>query len=226
MSINYLPVNNLYNQNNPNNIIPFRGKTDFAQKIFVLKTPKKGLVKHNSFLHPNLKLVTKPDGEKGVFATGKIKKDEIVCIFVGDFLTGKEVSQLPQSMQCKTLQVAGDIFQIGSKDPENLKAFDAAEHFNHSCQPNLFLTGNNILVAERRIKKGEELFYDYGTSDTFGNPDTVAGWKCTCGAPNCRGENNPEAYKKIIPDLAKKYGLDKALNMVADYIAKIYTSIK
>lgn len=220
-NININPKNNYYHINN---VIPFRSKFNIARDILIIKSPQKGLVKHNSFLHPNLKLVTKENGYMGVFASGKIKKNEIVCIFVGDFITGEEVAKLPLEMQCKTLQVSPNIYQLGSKYIDKLNTYDAAEYFNHSCEPNLFLTGNNILVAQRKIKKGEELCYDYAASDSAGNPELLAGWKCRCGSVNCRGGINAEAYKKVIPELAQKHGLKRALNMVSDYIAKLYTS--
>lgn len=192
------------------------------QDKLVIRTSKEGLVKKNSFLHPNLELRDKGEETKGVFATGPINKGEIVCIFVGDIFTRAELEKLPMDLQCRTLQLAPDIYQLASKDPKNKEAFDAAEFFNHSCEPSLFLTGNNVLIAAKDIKAGEELTYDYGTSDTKGNPDTLAGWKCNCGAEDCRGENSPEAYRAIIAKLREKYGATRALDFVSDYIKKIY----
>ena len=220
---------NYYQNASPLNSIKFsgRGKSNPLEgDKLIIRTPEAGLVKQNSFLHPNLELRQKADQEKGVFATGPVKKGEIVCIFVGDILSEDEVKKLPRDLQNKTLQLAPKIYQIASKDPENTKAFDAAEHFNHSCDPNLYLTGNNVLIAARDIKDGEELCYDYGTSDTQGNPDTQAGWECNCGSPNCRHANSPDAYKTIIPRLSQKFGENRALDFVADYIKKIFLSTK
>ncbi|MDD3435757.1 MAG: SET domain-containing protein [Candidatus Gastranaerophilales bacterium] len=222
----------LYSKYNAPNIIPFKQSLleDYKKQTpkqdplegdkLVISTPKEGLVKQNSFLHPNLKLKYKSNGERGVFATGEVKKGEIVCIFVGDIFTADELKKLPEDLQRKTLQLAPDIYQLASKNPNDTKAFDAAEYFNHSCEPNLFLTGNNILIAGRDIKPSEELTFDYGTSDTLGNPDI--GWKCDCGATNCRGENTPDAYRGIIAKLSEKYGQERALDLVANYIKQMY----
>ena len=170
-----------------------------------IHTSKTGLHKENSFLNDNLKLVSKADAPPTVVATGPIEKGEIVCIFVGDVITKKELDKLPKDVQCESLQLAPEIYQIASKNPKNREAFDAAEYFGHSSTPNTFLMGNNVLVAGKDIKKGEEVTYDYGTSDTAGNPDTTS---------------KLDAYKTIIPKLAEEYGVQGALDRVAQYIAE------
>jgi SET domain-containing protein len=56
-----------------------------------------------------------------------------------------------------------------------------ARYVNHSCHPNCYtdVVGKTIwIVAARRIRKGEELTYDYNT-------DGVAGIPCRC-RPWCR----------------------------------------
>ncbi|MFN8614294.1 MAG: SET domain-containing protein [Vampirovibrionales bacterium] len=209
----YFPTSALSASSNP----PVTHSSPQADQ-FVIRSPQ-GLVKKNSFLHPNLRLETAPNGNKRVVATGPIQQGDLVCIFVGDIITRDELLKLPITTQRQSLQLAENIYQVGSKDPN--KAPDEAEFFNHSCNPNTVLTGNNVLVAKRTIAPGEELTYDYGTSDTQGNPDTNA-WPCTCGSTPCRGTNSPEAYKTIIPQLAAQYGPQGAYNRVADYVAKKY----
>ena len=151
------------------NLIPFRGAEVQQTKIqqdplsgdkLIIRTPKEGLIKQNSFLHPNLELKNKTAEEKGVFATGAINKGEIVCIFVGDIFSETELKKLPMDLQRKTLQLAPDIYQLASKNPNNKEAFDAAEYFNHNCDPNLFLTGNNVLIAAKDIKAGDIVSVD------------------------------------------------------------------
>jgi uncharacterized protein len=56
-----------------------------------------------------------------------------------------------------------------------------ARYINHSCRPNCYsdIVGRTIwIIAARRIRKGEELTYDYNT-------DGVAGIRCLCH-PACR----------------------------------------
>jgi SET domain-containing protein len=56
-----------------------------------------------------------------------------------------------------------------------------ARYVNHACRPNCYtdIDGRTIwILAARRIRKGEELTYDYNT-------DGVAGIRCLC-RPGCR----------------------------------------
>ena len=64
---------------------------------------------------------------------------------------------------------------------------NGAELINHSCQPNLALRGFRgrlWLVSLRRIRKGEELAYDY----KFDKNGVKT--RCQCGSANCRGTIN------------------------------------
>ena len=56
-----------------------------------------------------------------------------------------------------------------------------ARYVNHACRPNCYtdIVGRTIwIIAARRIRKGEELTYDYNT-------EGVAGIQCLC-RPRCR----------------------------------------
>lgn len=197
---------------------------NFLNRLRLLSNPSSGaegqpltvylsspLVKKNSFIHRHAGMRPKADGSLGVFATGPIRKHEIVCIFVGDVLTGAALGRLSPDMQRKTLQLGEDIY-LAATNPEGEPEMDEADYFNHSCDPNLYLSGNNVLIAAHNIKPGEELCYDYGTSDIAGNPDTGGDWICQCGSGGCRGRNDPDAYRHLVP----KYGSD----CVAHYVAR------
>jgi len=56
-------------------------------------------------------------------------------------------------------------------------------YMNHSCDPNTWWEGNHTLVARRAIAAGEEVTYDYATSEI------ALEWAmpCACGSPICRG---------------------------------------
>ena len=77
-------------------------------------------------------------------------------------------------------------------DPDNF--------INHSCDPNLrYDTAGNV-VAARDIRKGEEVFIDYGFFVVnFDEPFT-----CTCGTRSCRGRIRRQDWKK----LAATYGMN------------------
>ncbi|DAZ94112.1 TPA: hypothetical protein N0F65_008976 [Lagenidium giganteum] len=69
------------------------------------------------------------------------------------------------------------------------------EYVNHSCNPNARLvvsenTPEVAFVAIRDIKEGENLSFDYSTSEW--NMDEK--FDCRCGSPNCRGHIGGAKY--------------------------------
>ena len=54
---------------------------------------------------------------------------------------------------------------------------------NHSCEPNVGMGGNVLLVSMRDIAAGEELTIDYALF--LGNPGFAM--DCRCGTAACRG---------------------------------------
>ncbi len=76
-------------------------------------------------------------------------------------------------------------------------------YINHSCQPNVGLMGNVVLVARRLITRGEELTIDYATF-----LDGAFRMDCKCGAARCRRVvrgtdwRNPSFRRRTGPYLA------------------------
>ncbi len=56
-------------------------------------------------------------------------------------------------------------------------------YMNHSCDPNTWWADDHTLVARRDIAPGEEVTYDYATTETA----CVWAMPCACGSPDCRG---------------------------------------
>ncbi|MCS6834928.1 MAG: SET domain-containing protein [Anaerolineae bacterium] len=54
---------------------------------------------------------------------------------------------------------------------------------NHSCDPNTWWADDDTMVARRDILPGEEVTYDYATTDV----DLPFAMICRCGSSNCRG---------------------------------------
>jgi hypothetical protein len=64
---------------------------------------------------------------------------------------------------------------------------------NHSCNANVWFHGSeNKFLARRDIKLGDEVTYDYGTTEC--NPKW--GMDCLCGLPMCRGRITGDDWKK------------------------------
>lgn len=73
------------------------------------------------------------------------------------------------------------------------------QYINHSCDPSGWWLTYGVLTARRDIKPGEEITYDYSTSDIQLNYQM----DCLCGSDSCRGVFTSEDYLK--PDFQKKY---------------------
>ena len=70
---------------------------------------------------------------------------------------------------------------------------------NHSCEPNGGLRGEAVLVAMRDIKEGEEITFDYATTECIDGE-----WECLCGTPACRGTIRGTDWKLL--SLQERYG--------------------
>jgi D-alanine-D-alanine ligase len=85
-----------------------------------------------------------------------------------------------------------EVWVTWSQEPEDWKPI------NHSCDPNAWLEGFN-LVARRRISRGEEIRVDYAT---YGN-NLLAPFDCQCGAENCRSRVREDDHLQPFMD---RYG--------------------
>lgn len=73
---------------------------------------------------------------------------------------------------------------------------------SHSCDPNIWWISDTQLAARCDIEPGEEITYDYSTSDV--SPDWVAEWDCKCGAKDCRMRITSRDC--LQEDFQRKYG--------------------
>ena len=129
----------------------------------------------------------------GTVAIESIAAGEVVAAFGGRCVTRVEFDLLPVSQQIRSLQIDEDLYMAGAPEPE------PADFINHSCNPNCLLTGNVILVARRDIAVGEELGYDYATTDGSDYDE----FECSCGAKSCRGKISGHDW--MLPELQLRY---------------------
>eukprot|EP00456_Euglypha_rotunda_P058851 TRINITY_DN489_c0_g1_i1.p1 TRINITY_DN489_c0_g1~~TRINITY_DN489_c0_g1_i1.p1 ORF type:complete len:136 (-),score=9.18 TRINITY_DN489_c0_g1_i1:126-533(-) len=82
---------------------------------------------------------------------------------------------------------------------------DPSEYKNHSCDPNVWhdIDCDTVMTARKDINIGDEVTYDYCTTETENSMHVAAGWTCRCGAKECRGKLTGEEYKD--PVLQKRY---------------------
>lgn len=81
--------------------------------------------------------------------------------------------------------------------------FADADAINHSCDPNLGILGQILLVTIRDIQPGEEVCFDYAMC-LAPSPDVLPyRIQCRCGSPNCRGVVTDSDWK--ITELQRQY---------------------
>lgn len=109
---------------------------------------------------------------KGLFAKKDIPANTVICTVTGPELSFDESIGLGER-ESHSLQIDKDKYILCQ--PPFL-------YSNHSCEPNSGLNANFELVSLRKIKAGEEIFWDYSTSMLERH------WtmNCLCGAKNCR----------------------------------------
>ena len=128
----------------------------------------------------------------GVFATEDIPAEEMIIEYVGEIIR-PPISDIREKQYCDA-GIGCYMFQIVPGEiVDATKCGNAARYINHSCAPNCYsktITLENkrqvvVIIAKRRIQRGEELSYDY--MFPLDETDRV---KCECGARNCRGFMN------------------------------------
>lgn len=78
---------------------------------------------------------------------------------------------------------------------------------NHSCEPNLGVSGERDFVALRDIAQGEELTFDYSITE---DEDSWS-MACACGAAACRGQIGPvqtlplEVMQRYLPHVGAHF---------------------
>jgi SET domain-containing protein len=127
---------------------------------------------------------------KGVFALQPIKAGETIIEYKGEVISWPEALRRhphdPSDPNHTFYFHIDDDHVIDGKVKGN-----AARWINHACEPNCEadeVDGRVFVKALRRIKPGEELFYDYGlVIDERYTPKLKKQFACHCGAKTCRG---------------------------------------
>lgn len=92
----------------------------------------------------------------GLFAASEIPKGACIIEYVGRTISAKE----EYTINSKYLFEIHSKRTIDGKPPAN-----KAGYINHSCKPNAepeIRKGRVFIMAKRKIRLGEEIFYDYG----------------------------------------------------------------
>jgi SET domain-containing protein len=102
---------------------------------------------------------------------------------------------MPEWYRAAEIQIADDLFigPLNENEREGSMIFS-----NHSCEPNIGVQGQIVVVALREIEAGEELTHDWATTD-----DDDYEMECKCGSANCRKVITGKDWQRL--DLQKKY---------------------
>ena len=132
---------------------------------------------------------------KSIFAIDEIVKDEVIFEFEKVFL--KHPTET-------SLQIDEGVHQE-STNPEAVENF-----LNHSCDPNGYIDFQDIIYrALRPIKKGEELTFNYLTTEWDFGWDLSDGFiNYECASPKCYGQI--KGFKYLT--LEQKRGLELLLS--------------
>jgi SET domain-containing protein len=148
----------------------------------------------------------------GVFASKNLKKGEKISV-----MRGEEVAYTKlKNRYARGKEKICNPLQIGEKT-----YIDLAEpyvYINHSCTPNCGMRKKGELFALRNIRKGQELTYDYSTTEwTYEKFGKYKDWamECNCSSKKCRGTLGQ--FSTLDSKLKKEYYRKGALQ---DFIFK------
>jgi hypothetical protein len=148
-----------------------------------------------TYRSPKTEVRPSPIEGRGLFARRAIRRGEIVAVKGGHVLTGAQWAAFEPVLGPAEIQVAENLF-IAPVTPAERD--NSMLYTNHSCDPNLAIQGQIVLVAMRDIAPDEELTIDWATTD---DGDHVL--ECRCGSPRCRGTVTGRDWTK--PELQERY---------------------
>ena len=132
---------------------------------------------------------------RGLFATEPIGASEIVAVKGGHIVTTTQLRQLPDPLPNSEIEIA-DGLHLVALSPEE---YDPVMLFiNHSCEPNVGLAGNIVLITMREVTAGEELTTDYALFDDYDGR-----MPCDCNTASCRRVIDGHDWRRS--DLQRRY---------------------
>jgi len=137
----------------------------------------------------------------GLFATKDIAQGTKIIEFKGERITKEEA--------VRRLEVGGEksdlmhVFELDDDyDIDGGVGGNESIYFNHSCDPNCevdIIDGEIWFFAEKDVKEGDELTFDYSTAFDV----EILKEGCGCGSGKCRGTKVNEEDLKTVKELVK-----------------------
>ncbi|NUO83889.1 SET domain-containing protein-lysine N-methyltransferase [candidate division KSB1 bacterium] len=174
-------------------------------------------------LHPKIEVRKSRIQGTGIFATDFIKEGEVVWHETPEErerqyrVPIERVKNWPDVEQQDYLRYAYQISEELYAGRKHNTPEDPADYTNHSCDANTWFVNDHTMTARRDILPGEEVTYDYATSET----DENFLMACGCGAANCR--KIIRGTDHLLPEVQAAYGshmMQHALRCIAAAQAK------
>jgi hypothetical protein len=150
-------------------------------------------VNANSWVTPKVRVQVDPGKGKGLYVIEPIAAGEPVCTW--DYAAYKkktktysreEIEATPEPVRSVLIRYS---WMLGPNEYDSIEdpGDDISFCYNHSCEPTTWFAVNDdsSLIAIRDLKVGDELTYDYATTETENS--FHAGMQCLCGSAKCRG---------------------------------------
>lgn len=126
---------------------------------------------------------------RGVFALRPLHAGELLVEYKGKRLSWRRAVRAHSANG-----VTGHTFYFGLADGrviDGAQGGNSARWLNHACAANcraVEIDGRVFIEAARHVKRGEELFLDYGLVVDAPDYETARiEYACRCGARTCRG---------------------------------------
>ena len=148
-----------------------------------------------TYRSPKTEVKASPIEGLGLFASAPISRGENVAVKGGYVLTRDDWARLASELGPAEIEITDDLVMAPARADERAGSM---LYTNHSCDPNIALQGQIVLVAMRDIAAGEELTHDWATTD-----DSDYVMTCHCGSPRCRGTLSGMDWRRT--DLQEKY---------------------
>jgi hypothetical protein len=143
--------------------------------------------RYSNYLSPKLIVRNCPDRPgRGVYAAAPVEAGELVAVWGGRIVTRDEALKLPPDLLNYVVQIEEAHFLAP------LAPADPAELINHCCHPSCGLSGQIALVALRRLAVGEEVTFDYATTDS----SDFLGFSCSCAKTPCRQRVTADDWRR------------------------------
>lgn len=147
-----------------------------------------------AYVSPDLEADGSASHGRCLVARRPIAAGDLLVVWGGRVRSLEELLRLPREYAPHALQIDDDRFLV-SEPP-----WPDADRVNHSCDPNGVLRDARALEARRPIARGEEITFDYATSDSTPYDE----FPCRCGAALCRGRVSAEDWRR--GELWRRYG--------------------